>query len=459
MKTKRKISIALLLVLSLVVLIAGSFAFFSDKKATVQTAKVGTLKLEYESNITYENDLNNINPGDNDKTVSKDSRPSTDHELLIRTKNIGTKSAVVKHIIKVNATKNGNPVRLISDEGRKLLLFTPTEKETLEDIGDSSKQKVNRGMGNEDPISFKFNKDFTSMYYVSSEYPINGTEEIDAQKDEIAKVYDLGPSKFAENEFAGAEIKIEIQTLAMQYRNTGKSEWIKAFKDELTLKQDPIPGKDEKPDEPKEKPEMVDEETAETVDWTYAVGFDNYFRTHINLRVFVDERYNEIPEDGKINVVYTEKDSSGKEIEKTKECNFTKDKNGEIFIEHQIERPVDKSPRIWIMLKNKKGNINKIPVFLILREETIDIWLKYFEIDDDVLKVKSVAGATIKIEIRNKRKLVANGIIESASGKYEDASLVATNNSGAYKLKKGDVIIIKATKGKVRANPLVAFVQ
>ena len=459
LKTKNKIKTIALLSLSAVIIAAGSFAFFSDKKDSTQTAKVGTLELAYDAKIAHENGLNNINPGDNDKTVPKDNRPGTDHELLIKTKNIGTKSTVVKHIIKVNATKNGKPVQLISDEGRRLLLFTPTEKETLDNIGDSSKQKENRGMGNADPINFKFSKDFTSMYYVSPEYPLNGTEELDAQKDVIAKVYDLGLSRFAENEFAGADINIEIQTLAMQYRNTGKSEWTKIFKDELTIKQDPVPGEDEKPNDQNNKPEMVDEETAEMVDYTYAVGFDDYFRTYINLRVFIDERYNEIPKDGKINVVYTKTDNSGKEIERTKECSFKEEGNGKILISHQIERPVDKSPKIWIMLKDKKGNINKVPVFSILREELLEAWLNYVAVGDDRLNVKSNAGATIKIEIRNRKKLVATANINSATGEFEDASLFAVDNSGAYKLKRGDIIIIEATKGKARSNKLVKFVR
>lgn len=392
LKTKNKIKTIALLSLSAVMVAAGSFAFFSDKKESKQTAKVGTLELEYGSNIAHQNGLNNINPGDNDKSVPKDNRPGTDHELLIRTKNTGTKSAVVKHIIKVTATKNGHPIELISDEGRRLLLFTPTEKENLDTIGDTSVSKQNRGMGNADPINFKFNNDFTSMYYVSPEYPLNGTEELDAQKDTIAKVYDLGLSRFAENEFAGAEINIEIQTLAMQYRNTGKSEWTNIFKDELTIKQDPIPGEDEKPDKPSKKPEMVDEETAETVDTSYAYAKDERFRRFAYTKVFVDKNYNVLPQD-KVSIIYVKSGEDPYTSDNKKSIDYDIENDNNEYINVNIKRDESVDYELYVKLKTLDGKPNYVPV-QYKKTYQLDMRITGLRIGRNYLRLKSQRANT-----------------------------------------------------------------
>lgn len=440
MKIKNKIKTVALLSLSAVMIAAGSFAFFSDKKESKQTAKVGTLELEYGSKIAHENDLNNINPGDNDKTVPKDNRPGTDHELLIKTKNIGTKSAVVKHIIKVNATKNGKSVQLISDEGRRLLLFTPTEKETLDNIGDSSKQKENRGMGNADPINFKFNKDFTSMYYVSPEYPLNGTEELDAQKDTIAKVYDLGLSRFAKNEFAGADINIEIQTLAMQYRNTGKSEWTKVFKDELTIKQDPIPGKDENPDKPNKKPEVVDEETAETVDTSYAYAKDEDFRRSSHIKVFIDKNYNVLPQD-KVSIVYVKSGNDPYTSDNKKSIDYNIENENNEYTNFNIKRDEGVDYELYVELKTKDGKPNYVPV-QYKKTYQLEVQIKQYNAGKSWVKVTADRNNST-VTLRVIKGDGSGDLIETAQVKTagEFVKVPFTN----YKLKSGDKIEVNGT--------------
>lgn len=445
MKTKNKIKTALLLALSTGALAAGSFAFFSDKQDSTQTAKVGTLELEYDSKIAHQNGLNNINPGDNDKTVPKDNRPGTDHELFIKTKNNGTKSAVVKHIIKVNATKNGKPVQLISDEGRRLLLFTPTEKETLDNIGDSSKQKENRGMGNADPINFKFNKDFTSMYYVSPEYPLNGTEELDAQKDTIAKVYDLGLSRLAENEFAGADINIEIQTLAMQYRNTGKGEWTKIFKDELTLKQDSVPGEDEKPDKPNKKPEVVDEETVETVDTSYAYAKDERFRRVAHTKVFVDKNYNVLPQD-KVSIIYVKSGEDPYTSDNKKAIDYDIENDNNEYINIDIDRDENVNYELYVKLKTLDGKPNYVPV-QYKKTYTMKVQVEMIVAGDFTINImSSKPKARITMIVKN------NGVethrqeffIPKANTFFK---ILINNDTNKYIFKKGDIVSFFAESG------------
>lgn len=99
----------LLLLISVTIVITSSFALFSDAGAVLVNAKAGTLDLvvkdktrtqyftvgETERNISYENDIDNINPGD-----------IIDTGFTVT--NEGSKSAVVKTniIFKVKARNN-----------------------------------------------------------------------------------------------------------------------------------------------------------------------------------------------------------------------------------------------------------------------------------------------------------------------------------------------------------------
>ena len=113
-------------------------------------------------------------------------------------------------------------------------------------------------------------------------------------------------------------------------------------------------------------------------------------------------------------------------------------------------------PKIKIIAFDAFNNKTEVEA-VYEREETIEAWLNHVAVGAEKLNVKSNAGATIKIEIRNRGKLVASATVDSATGDFQDVNLQA--NGSAYKLKRGDIIIIEATKGEARANKLVRFVR
>lgn len=237
---KKQIITGGLLSLSAGILGVGTLAFFKDAKTNkLENIKVGSVTMEVGTEIAHEGGINNINPGDNDKTVPANNNKGTDHEFKISVKNTGSKSVAVKNIIKITATKDGNKIDLSDANNNGIILVTPKDGELK--VGDSSTKGGGRGLKN-DPLKFQLSEDGTEMYYVSDETYLNGSDEKEptAKGDSFESVYDLGLAKEVENELSGAEINIEIQTLALQYRNTGDNDWKLIFKDELVVPQDVV---------------------------------------------------------------------------------------------------------------------------------------------------------------------------------------------------------------------------
>lgn len=238
---KKQIVTGGLLSLSAGILGIGTLAFFKDSKTSeLKDVKVGSVTMEVGTEIAHEGGMNNINPGDNDKTVPANNNKGTDHEFKISVKNIGSKSVAVKNIIKITATKGGKKIDLSDANNNGIILVTP--KDGKLNVGDSSTQVEGRGLKN-DPLKFQLSEDGTEMYYITDEIYLNGTEEKEAaakDKSLIESVYDLGLAKEVENELSGADINIEVQTLALQYRNTGNSDLKPIFKDKLVVPQDVV---------------------------------------------------------------------------------------------------------------------------------------------------------------------------------------------------------------------------
>ena len=219
---------------------AGTFAFFSAKsEKTLDAAKVGTVSVEAGAELKHEGDLNNLNPGDNDKTVSATNRKGTDHEFKISVKNTGNKSVMVRNIVEVVAKNSeGKEVELKDKEGHQVVLITDAQKSELS-VGDTSVAKENRGMKG-DPIALTYAKDNKSATFTSDQFALNGTEEKEDGVDIDAKsvVYDLGLAKEVTNDLlAGGTIELKIKTQAMQYRNTGDSDWKTIFEETKTVNQ------------------------------------------------------------------------------------------------------------------------------------------------------------------------------------------------------------------------------
>lgn len=175
-----------------------------------------------------------------------------------------------------------------------------------------------------------------------------------------------------------------------------------------------------------------------------AVLKDDYFRMFANLTATLSE----VPEDNAVKIIIGDREQTFRT--KTEAIDYFRAMGRKVNAEDM--------PVVKIVAYDEFNNKTAVTV-KYEREEAIEAWINYFDIGDDKLNVKSNVAATIKIEIKRRGKLVASATVGSATGEYEDVTLIAVDGSGAYKLKKGDLIIIEATKGEARSNKLVKFVR
>lgn len=175
-----------------------------------------------------------------------------------------------------------------------------------------------------------------------------------------------------------------------------------------------------------------------------AVLKDDYFRMFANLSATLSE----LSEDNVVKIIFGNREETFRT--KTEAIDYFRAMGRKVKAEDM--------PEVKIIAYDKFNNKTEA-VVKYEREEAIEAWINYFDIGDDKLNVKSNVAATIKIEIKRRGKLVASATVGSATGEYEDVTLTAADGSGAYKLKKGDLIIIEATKGEARSNKLVKFVR
>lgn len=173
---------------------------------------------------------------------------------------------------------------------------------------------------------------------------------------------------------------------------------------------------------------------------------DDYFRMFANLKATLSE----VPEDNAVKIIIKDKEG-------VKEQTFrTKAEVIDYFRAMGRKVNAKDMPEVKIIAYDKFNNKTEA-VVKYEREEAIEAWLNNVSVGDEKLNVKSNRGATIKIEIRSRGKLVASANVDSATGDFQDINLEA--NGSAYKLKRGDIIIIEATNGVARANKLVRFVR
>lgn len=171
---------------------------------------------------------------------------------------------------------------------------------------------------------------------------------------------------------------------------------------------------------------------------------DDYFRLYADLSATLSG----ISEDNAVKIIIGDREQTFR----------TKSEAIEYFRAVVRQAKAEDMPKVKIVAFDEFNNKTEVEVEYE-REEIIESWVNYFAIGDDKLNVKSNAGATIKIEIKNRGNLVASATVDSATGEYEDANLITAGSTEPYKLKRGDIIFIDAFKGKARANKLVRFVR
>ena len=169
---------------------------------------------------------------------------------------------------------------------------------------------------------------------------------------------------------------------------------------------------------------------------------DDYFRMFASLTATLSE----LSEDNVVKIIFGNREETFR----------TKTEAIDYFRAMGREVKAADMPEVKIIAYDKFNNKTEAKV-TYKRDEAIESWLNNVAVGDEVLNVKSNAGAEIKIEIRNRGKLVTSATVNSATGDFQDVNL--ESNGSAYKLKRGDIIIIYAQKGEARANRLVRFVR
>ena len=239
MRNKKRISI-LAVVLAFAIIFTGAFAFFSDSAMFNDSAKVGTFDIDVEGGLTHSGGLNNLNPGDNDPTVPTENRPGSDHELSFEVNNLGNKSAITRAKIYVYGTgANGNP--LTQEELSQIIVSERNEGKEV--AGDNDGDKYQQVTDNSilDASDFKEGK---LIYIVGNndDWTLDGTEENETVADgsSIIKTFDIGLRQEVGNpdgttikygNLEGANIHIDVEVQAIQYRNTGDPVWETIFTD------------------------------------------------------------------------------------------------------------------------------------------------------------------------------------------------------------------------------------
>lgn len=251
MKNKNKLIIGAS-VASALVIAGGTFAFFADSVEETLNSKVGNVSIEIEEcKITHSDNLNNINPGDNDPTLvveeepSGDSpgsgiiggpsiRPGSDHELSFVVNNTGNKSVITRTVITVSGTSTGaTPIG--TDDLANIILSEKATYSANASANDSDKSTTVTKLT-------PYGTDGNALVYViggtRDEDVLNGfgeNAEIEtvSSSTTLSKTFDIGLDKevTADSPLMGADLTFKVEVQAMQYRNTGDQEWNTIFEE------------------------------------------------------------------------------------------------------------------------------------------------------------------------------------------------------------------------------------
>lgn len=216
-------------------LAAGSLAFFTDGETKDTKATAGNVTIEMgELDIS---NSENINPGDNDESVSSE-RAGTPHNLTFKVANAGNKSIMTRNVITL--TVNGSEAlpasvySLKTDEDSEL-----TEKYVL----------VN---GTFIPASeASSDAKIMAVRYVTEQVALNASDKGLEAKDAVATTvagattnddvtsadfdYLVKMDKLAGEEYEKSTLTVEVEVQAMQFRNTTDAEWTSLYTDTLNL--------------------------------------------------------------------------------------------------------------------------------------------------------------------------------------------------------------------------------
>lgn len=256
MNNKKKIAIAGgVSVAAIAALCAGTFAFFSDTSDKVTTATAGIVDITVDQDLALSNP-DNINPGDNDPFNPEGHRPGTAHDLTFGIANLGNKSIMTRNIITLSVKDQAN--NLLDPSVYHLLANaqmnadgTVADGQSLEDI-----EVVEVYYAGPDLVFSKTRPaDCQYVRYITTQVALNGADGSTQRETEdglatgqlangatvaddgasVDYLYRLMMEHDTQDEYELSTLQIEIESQAMQYRNTSDDTWTTIFTDMLTM--------------------------------------------------------------------------------------------------------------------------------------------------------------------------------------------------------------------------------
>lgn len=234
---------------------AGTFAFFSDTSEKVTTATAGLVDINVDQDLALSNP-DNINPGDNDPNNPEGHRPGTSHDLTFGIANIGNKSIMTRNIITLSVKDQGS--QALDPSVYHLLANTAmNDNGTVADGQDVPSIEVDEVYyaGADGVFSTSKPGDCQYVRYITTQVALNGADgSVQRETEEglatgalangatvaddgasVDYLYRLMMEHETMDEYELSTLTINVESQAMQYRNTADGTWTTVFTDMLTL--------------------------------------------------------------------------------------------------------------------------------------------------------------------------------------------------------------------------------
>ena len=235
-KNKKILAICGISVAAVGALAAGSLAFFTDGETKSTTATAGNVTIEI-GDVDISND-ENINPGDNDESVTSD-RAGTKHDLTFKVTNAGNKSIMTRNVITLTV---GNGATALDASIYSLKTDASTEL--------AEKYVSVDGTTFVAPSEVAADAQIKAVRYVTSQVALNASEGLEAE-DAVATTvagaktndavtaadfdYLVKMKKEAGEEYEKSVLTVEVEVQAMQFRNTSDAEWTSLYTETLKM--------------------------------------------------------------------------------------------------------------------------------------------------------------------------------------------------------------------------------
>lgn len=223
-------------------LIGGTLAVFNASTESSVIAAAGTVQIEL-SDIEITN-FKNINPGDNDPSVNKESNKGTSHKLKYDVTNVGTKSIQTRQTIILTATPEGSKKSLL--DARYLKLYDGKKELADKTYILSNGKEVTKLKDTHNVIAVKYtfysdsfngsenayvvkkqDPDTEEEYYIIEKEDGDDAFVVADDNGDVSQSYefDFCLLDSAPNDYQGAKFNAYVAVEALQYRNSLEEDW------------------------------------------------------------------------------------------------------------------------------------------------------------------------------------------------------------------------------------------